>query len=111
MHIKGGCAVSTSSLQSCHLQTTPLDISVGCLSSEQVNPHLEGPPSHDCMQGSENTGSKQTSDLKMPKFKKAFTKGGMERASGDNDRNSGMGIGHSTEEGTKKRTSHLNFPT
>lgn len=86
----------------CHLRTTSLDIFVGCLSSEQENPHLEAPLSRDCMQGNENTGSNQTSDLKMSKFKKAFTKGGMERASSDNDWDSGTGIEHSTEEGTKK---------
>ena len=67
-----------------------------------MNRHLEGPLSHDCMQGSENTGSNKTSNLKMSKFKRAFIKGGMGRASDDNDWDSGMGIRHSTEGGTKQ---------
>lgn len=99
-HIKGGCVVSTSSLQPIwRIQRASLDICVGWFSLERVNPHLEGPLSHDYMQGSENTGSNTTSNLKMSKFKRAFTKSGIGRALNDNDWDSGKGIRHSTEGG------------
>lgn len=80
-----------------HLLTFVLGVSL-----ERANPRLEGPLSHDCMQDSENPGSNKTSNLKMCKFKRAFIKGGVGRASDDNDWDSGMGIRHSTEGGTKQ---------
>lgn len=85
-----------------HLQRTPPDICVGCLSLERVNRHLECSLAYDRMQGSENTGSNKTSNLKVSKFKRPFIKDGMGRASNDNDWDSGMGIRHSTEGGTKQ---------